>query len=292
MSAPPAADDAAAADEAADDLFEGAGVVSSVYDLGEAVQEQDASGIAAAGVAAGLDTLGVAADPLGAFAEAGVGWAIEHVSWLREPVDWLCGDPGRIEDTAQAWHALGATLREQAGVLAQAVPQAAQGWSGSAADGWLTTASADHDALTGIAATADEVARTVLGAGAMVGAERALIRDGIAAFVVEAAKWLIVAVGTGGIGGPAALTALVADAAVTALNMADRVAEVMRELKRLSELADVLGQEFGSAAARGVVDGVGSVPGLDTAVGAGVEVSKQAGAERATTQEWAGVPAG
>lgn len=282
----------APADSSGDDLFEGAGVVSSIHDLGAAVQGQDASGIAAAGVAAGLDTLGTVADPLGAFAEAGVGWAMEHVSWLREPLDRLCGDPGQVEDRARAWHALGATLREQGGLLGDAVPRAAQGWSGTAADGWLGAAGTDRDALTRVAATADEVARLVLESGAMVGAERAVIRDALAAFVVSAAKWLIVALGSGGMGAPAAVTALVADAAVTASNMADAVAGVMRELRRLSDLADGLGQEFGLAAARGLSDGIGAVPGLGAVAGPGTEVAKQAAAERATVREWAGAPAG
>ncbi|MFP5069162.1 hypothetical protein ACLFMI_05800 [Pseudonocardia nantongensis] len=281
---------AAAPDDADGDILEGAGVVSSVHDLAGAVQEQDAAGIAAAGTAAGLDALGAVADPLGAFAEAGLGWAMEHVSWLREPLDQLCGDPGEIEGRARAWQALARSLTERATELDESVRRAAQGWSGAAADGYLDGASARRAELVRVAGTAGEVARLVLESGVMVGTERAVIRDAIASFVVTAVRWLAVALGTGGVGAPAAVTALVADAAVTASNMADGVAAVLRELGRLSRLADELAAGLGPAglrAAGGLEAALGAVPGL----GVGVEAAKQDAAGRVTEREW-DAPAG
>lgn len=293
MTAPGAPDPAAeaAADAATDDLFEGAGVVSSVYDLSEAAREQDAAGIAAAGTAAGLDTLGAVADPLGAFAEAGLGWAMEHVSFLREPLDQLCGDPGEIADRARAWQALSRSLDERAAELDETVRRAAQGWSGAAADGYLATATAHRAELDRVAGTAAEVARLVLESGVMVGTERAVIRDAIASFVVGAVRWLVLALGTGGIGTPAAVAALVVDAATTASNMADGVAAVLRELSRLSRTADELAAGFAPAGLRAAGDlesAVDAVPG----VGVAVESAKQDAAARATEREWGAVPAG
>lgn len=287
------ADPAATPDDATGDLVEGAGVVSSVHDLTAAVQEQDAAGIAAAGAAAGLDALGAVADPLGAFAEAGLGWAMEHVSWLREPLDQLCGDPGEIEDRARAWEALARSLTGRATELDESVRRAAQGWSGTAADGYLDGASDRRAELSRVAGTAAEVARLVLESGVMVGTERAVIRNAIASFVVTAVRWLAVALGTGGVGAPAAVAALVADAAVTASNMADGVAAVLRELGRLSRLADELAAGLGPAGSHTAGDlagGVGTVPGLGARVG--VEAAKQDAAGRVTEREWDAAPAG
>jgi hypothetical protein len=42
-----------------------------------------------------LDLLGVAMDPLGSLASAGVGWLIEHISFLKEGLDKLAGSPTR-----------------------------------------------------------------------------------------------------------------------------------------------------------------------------------------------------
>src|SRR5947209_2066731 len=80
---------------------EGAGLFNDV-----ASTIQDASGGNWGGLAMdigadALDALGMAMDPLGALAGAGIGWLIEHVSFLKKPLDWLAGDPEAVTAKAQ-----------------------------------------------------------------------------------------------------------------------------------------------------------------------------------------------
>src|SRR2546423_3549140 len=114
--------------------LEGAGVLSSWSDLGEAMPTDrpwDAGEIGFAASAAALDSLGTAMDPLGALGSAGVGWLIEHVEFLHEPLDWLAGDPAQITAQAHAWHNMSTEL----GRIAQDYQRSVQGligWDGAA----------------------------------------------------------------------------------------------------------------------------------------------------------------
>ena len=93
--------------------LEGAGVLSSWSDLGEALptdRQWDPGEIGFAASAVALDSLDAAMDPLGALGSAGVGWLIEHVEFLHEPLDWLAGESGTDHRTGPhlAQHVRGA----------------------------------------------------------------------------------------------------------------------------------------------------------------------------------------
>src|ERR1700742_885278 len=51
----------------------------------------------------GLDALGVAMDPLGSLAGAGIGWLIEHIGFLKQPLDYLAGNPEAVTAKSQTW---------------------------------------------------------------------------------------------------------------------------------------------------------------------------------------------
>ncbi|MFP5019265.1 hypothetical protein [Pseudonocardia phyllosphaerae] len=299
MSAPTGGTAAADPGEAMDDAFEGAGVVSSLYDYVTAQGEQDERGVTAAGDAACIDALGFVVDPFGSLLEAGLGWAIEHIWFLREPLDALCGDPGRIEDRAEAWHTVAAALRTQAGALDDAVPRAAQGWSGAAADAWLAAAGAQRAALGSVAGTADRVAGLVLDSAVRVATERAVVRDIVAGLAADAVLALIAAVATGGAGFAVALPGVVADAVATAVNLARRVEHLADALRIAAKEADELTGAFAETSrqasrAERITGRIGAVAtaAVEEGTGATVEYEKQSGSGRATREEWQLPPTG
>src|SRR3954451_13890850 len=125
------------------------------------------------GLSAGLDTLALASDPLGALVQYGVSWIIEHVRPLTAALDDLAGDPGRIAAQAQTWRNVAAVVH---GAAAAAGP-GIRGCSGAAADAYRNTAGRQHSFLDGLGYAAAVRAAAIEAAGVLVGAVRTLVRD-------------------------------------------------------------------------------------------------------------------
>lgn len=236
MTSPAPADQQAG--DAADDLYEGAGIFSSFHDVQSAAGEQDAAGVGAAAVGAGLDSLGLVADPLGTLAEAGVGWAIEHISFLREPLDLLCGSPDEIKEIARSWHTLAGALSAQATGYGSSLAEV-DAWTGAAAEAYRGAAGRLQEALGSNATNARGVAEVVLGSASMVGVERSLIRDAIATWVVRLAEWLIASVISAGLALAAAVPSMVVEATTMALHFVETITKL---LDRLDEAGRVVGE--------------------------------------------------
>lgn len=219
-------------------LSEGAGVFSGYSDLYEATQaeDQNAAVTGAAALGAGLDTLGLAMDPLGHLAEAGVGWLIEHIDFLREGLDNLCGNAEVIKNRAAIWERLADELAGQAAEHRQNVSDLA-GWEGAAANAYLAAGRNQASDLDDAARLALSLAETVLRSGAMVGMERALIRDAIAELVVRLAEWLVASIISAGIALAAAISSAVASAANLAFDISDGISTLLRRLEEMSAFA-------------------------------------------------------
>lgn len=231
------ANEANRADERADALVEGSGIVSSYYDLGEALDEQDGAGVAWAAAAAGLETLGFVADPFGSLTSAVAGWAIEHLWFLREPLDALAGDPAGIAATARSWQALSLVLTAGAGDLRAAGTDANGAWHGTAADGFAATAGEAAAATERVAGQAMLIAELVLRTGATVGAERAIIRNAVADFLASLVSAGVLSLITGGAATPLTVTNALLDAVALGHRLGDRVATLIETLRRAAEIA-------------------------------------------------------
>ncbi|GAA4713793.1 hypothetical protein GCM10023215_66020 [Pseudonocardia yuanmonensis] len=203
--------------------FDGAGLASSVADLAAAAagaDRPDPAALAWTAAGAGLDALGFLADPFGEIATAGIGALIEHVGFLREPLDRLAGNPAEIVARATDWHR-GATA-----VAAEAAARARPdlgAWTGPAAGAARAAAGWDAAALAGVATDCASVADRLLEVGATVGAERALIRDTVAAFLWDLARWALASIASAGVLTPLAAASAIGEAATLATRIAERV---------------------------------------------------------------------
>ncbi|ALE75645.1 hypothetical protein AD006_06340 [Pseudonocardia sp. EC080610-09] len=234
-SAPPAPEGDAG--ESADAWFEGSGIVSSYRDVGTAVDEQDAAGVAWAAAAAGLGTLGFVADPFGSLTSAFAGWAIEHLWFLREPLDALAGDPQEVGDLAAGWQRLSHVLTAQGTAARTAVEEAGRAWEGAAAAGFAGTTTAVAAGADRISEQARATAELVLHTGAMVGAERALIRDAVADFLAGLATSGVLTAISGGAAAPVTVTNALLDAVQLGRRLGDRVQTLVDALRESAELA-------------------------------------------------------
>jgi hypothetical protein len=233
--------------------LEGAGIVSSYAEFGEALQGDDGFQKAWTGAAAVLDTLGYIADPFASLFSAGIGWAMEHISFLHEILDSLAGDPKQIENAAQAWHGAAQELAAIAeGLRGPGAPAAGPatpptGWEGVAADAFGVAAADRAHRIDVLAAQCERLAISLLDAGAAIATVRAVARDAIADFVAGAVEKLV----GGALLGPETLGVATAGAIVWVVDDAITLASRLGE--HVAQLVSSLG-EAGRALADGVRD--------------------------------------
>jgi hypothetical protein len=278
--------------------FDGAGPASSVADLAAAAgaDRADPAALAWTAAGAGLDALGFVADPFGEIATAGIGWLIEHVGFLREPLDRLAGNPAEIVARATDWHRGATAVTAEA--AARARPDLGD-WTGAAAGAARDAAGRDAAALSGLAADCAAVADRLLEVGATVGAERALIRDTVASFLWDLARWALASIASAGVLTPLAAAAAIGEAATLAARLAEGLRALLAWLEEvraglgalLASLARVT-QRYAVSAAR-VLEPLGG-PG-DALLGLGrdavVEAGKEGAKADAVRADWAADPA-
>lgn len=233
---------------------EGGGVVSSWADVGKAIGAGgDPFRTSFALAAAGLDTLGLIADPFDAVAGAAAGYLMEHIAILRAPLDALAGDPRRITAQAKSWHNASVELADVAAGCRRAAA-GSSAWEGAAGNA-QRTALADHARrIDEVAQRAGELAGLLVSTGAAVGTVRAIVRDMIADFIAYALeKFLLWSMGvfvTGGVSAVAAIGSLIYDAVQLANRIADRIAVLLTTLSEAGGLAGRIADGMIDAAER------------------------------------------
>lgn len=219
----------------------GAGLVGDVASLTE---DHDAWDYGIDGVSLALDTLGMAMDPFGAIASAGVGWLLQHVSFLREPIDMVTGDPSQIAALQTTWHNIAERLRDAATEYANSI-KSVDTWNGSAADAYRAAAQDFVDLLNGTADHAEHASEGMLAAGIIVGTERGLIYDALSSFigrlVIEAIAALASSWCTFGASIGAFLVAADLDATIQAENFALRLGKLMKSMGKFAERFSKMG---------------------------------------------------
>ncbi|MFR9803832.1 hypothetical protein ACL02T_16250 [Pseudonocardia sp. RS010] len=278
--------------------FDGAGLASSVADVAAAAEADrpDPGALAWTAAGAGLDALGFVADPFGELATAGIGWLIEHVGFLREPLDRLAGNPAEIVARATDW---------RRGAQAVSAEAAARGrpdlgaWTGSAAGAARAAAARDAAALGGLAADCAAVADRLLEVGATVGAERALVRDTVAGFLWDLARWALASIASAGALTPLAVASAVGEAAALAARIAGNVAALLTWLDEARAALGVLLDPLARLAQRSAVPAAARVleplggPG-DALLGFGrdavVETGKEGAKVDGVRAGWAAAP--
>ena len=222
----------------------GAGGAENVYGIVQSIQNGDWDSAGLNTLGAGVDAVGLAADPLATLASWGVGWLIETVPFLREPFDALAGNPDAISGMASSWENIGKELKETGKEYGQSA-QGTTGWEGKAGDTYRKLGADTAKTVDAIGAACDGMQGAVQGAGVVVGAVRGIIRDLIAGAVGEiisiVLKWGLAAACTAGI----AAGGMVAEVVQTAITWAGKISGWMNKLadalKGLSKYLDKLG---------------------------------------------------
>jgi uncharacterized protein YukE len=248
--------------------FTGGGAAESIYTVRQSIDNHDWDTAGLNALGAGVDIIGVAADPLGSLISWGFGWAIENISWLREPFDALMGNPDAIAGMASTWSNVSAELKK----TGQEYSQAARGttsWEGKAGDAYRDLVEDVSKKIDALAEASKSMESAVNGAGAVVSAVRGIVRDIITGALSEILscllKWGVATACTAGIAAGGAIAEVVR----IALKWADKISGWMKSLgEALHNLWSNL-DKLGSAASslRQGIDrffrNLGEAPGLN-----------------------------
>lgn len=199
------------------------------------------------GVSAGLDTLALVSDPVGALLQYGIAWLIEHVKPLSDALDWLAGDPGQIAGHAHTWRNTAAALHREADQLASAVRLDVTTWTGTAATAYRAWTTDQQHAIAALGAAAETMAAITEATGHLVAGVRLLVRDAIATCVSRLTVYAAELIATAGLATPLVIeqvTTLVASWAARITRWLRALITSLRNLipliRRLAALIDEL----------------------------------------------------
>jgi hypothetical protein len=217
----------------------GAGLIS---DIGNLTADNDPWDYTIDGACTALDTIGLAFDPFGAIASAGVGWLLQHVEFLREPIDKLTGDAAAITAVSETWSNIAKSLDRDAADYVSAL-KSTEHWTGQAADDYRRAAEDLRAVLEATANHAMHASDGIMAAGILVGTERSIIYGMISDFIGRVVVEALIALASSWFTLGASIAAFVAavdiDAAIQAEETTLRVGALM---KRVSKMAAVFGR--------------------------------------------------
>jgi hypothetical protein len=197
------------------------------------------------GLSAGLDSLALASDPLGALLQYGVSWIVEHVHPLTTALDSLAGDPAQITAQAHTWRNVAGVLHGAAADAERAARRDVAGWSGAAADAYREAAGRQHAVLDGLCQAAAVMAAVVDGAGVLIATVRTLVRDAIAACVARLIAYAVEELASFGLATPLVVEQVTTLVAAWAARIARWLRALLDSLRRLRQHADRLAELVG-----------------------------------------------
>jgi uncharacterized protein YukE len=223
-----------------------AGLVGSITSDAESEGEKVVD-VALSAAGAVVDTIGMAADPLGFIVSAGVGWLLEHVSFLREPLDALLGNPDEINANVDALKSAAVEMKTIAAEHREDLSTIAT-WQGEAGDSYARSLTEMADELESLGMTLDGTAAVVGISGMLVTTLRGIVFDIIASLITELVRYALIAAASAAVtfGGSIAAFCGVAGAraAATAARISGKIAKLIsglgRQAGRLAKLADAM----------------------------------------------------
>lgn len=228
--------------------YSGVGIAESLADVHHGVTSGSwvEGGLALAGT--GLETLGLAIDPLGTLAAYGVGWLMEHVQPLSDALDWLAGDPDAIASFAATWRNVGQAVSGAGEDFAAQVASGTATWTGQAGDGYRAFAQGQIEQISTAGRAAETVAAIVEGAGVLVAVVREIVRDlvaeCVATLIVRIPQWLAEEGATLGLATPHVVASAVTLISKWVARIGEMITKLIRSLDNLMPLIRQLDEIF------------------------------------------------
>jgi hypothetical protein len=196
------------------------------------------------GVSAALDLLGSGSDPLSSVVEAGFGLVMPFIQFLQAPLQQLTGDGNATSSGAQSGQSAGQSVNSLAGSYQQAASTQTDGWSGSAASNYQSSASDLATELRAIAKSTTGVASAVTAAGKVVASTQQqcgqLVSDAATKINAIMTPAMASAPLTGGASIAAAIPQVVGVATVAGGQIAQRMGSLLSSGQNLAALVLVI----------------------------------------------------
>jgi uncharacterized protein YukE len=242
-----------AAKDTKTDVWDGVWIAQDIEQICAGVKSNDWVDITLGGIGLELDGLAAVSDPVSTLLQYGCAWLVEHVKPLTEALDFLAGDPAQIAANAQTWTNIAVELTKQSEDLARDVRNDIADWTGAAGDAYRARSLQQQQAITALAKGAESMAALTMGAGALIGTVRLLVRDTIAACIARLIVYAIEEDATVGFATPL----VVEQATTTIAAFAGKIARYLKALiaslrkllpivRRLGELIDSLKRALGT----------------------------------------------
>jgi uncharacterized protein YukE len=152
-------------------------LLTHIKSTADAMEKGDILGSAMGVTNVAMDIIGIAGDPMGAIASAGVGWVLNAVSFLREPFDILKGNPSAITGSSQSWLSAANSLASTAEQYRQAATSQTSNWIGTAGNGYRTASGNQASGLEALARASQAVSSAITKAGQAVAQARKTVLD-------------------------------------------------------------------------------------------------------------------
>lgn len=152
-------------------------LLTHIKSTADAMEKGDILGSAMGVTNVAMDIIGIAGDPMGAIASAGVGWVLNAVSFLREPFDILKGNPSAITGSSQSWLSAANSLASTAEQYRQSATSQTSNWVGTAGNGYRRASGNQASGLEALARASQAVSSAITKAGQAVAQARKTVLD-------------------------------------------------------------------------------------------------------------------
>jgi uncharacterized protein YukE len=197
-------------------------------------------------------------DPLEALIEAGLGFLLDLITPLKDALNLVTGDPEGLNDKAEEWAGVAASLRQLGPQTVQTAAATNGSWTGAAGDAFRTKIANFERGALSVAGQADHVADVLRVSATLMDGAQGIIKAIIASWVeyailteAAAAASAFFTFGASEAAGQAAVAgeaaAACGEGAETvsqASGMLERIAQVIREVEgEFSQLAEAFSNE-------------------------------------------------
>ncbi|MEP7766157.1 hypothetical protein [Sanguibacter sp. 25GB23B1] len=180
--------------------MEGLRIVGPAIAIVDSFERESAFVFAAGAASVATDIAEFVVDPIAAIGASAASFAMEYFAPLREALDSVTGNALAVQAQAQTWMKIADQVTESAESYTLRTATALTGWEGPAATGYRTFVASYTQILGGVGTLCSQISSTMVGASAVVGFVRTIVRETIADLVGKLISWAARIYLTGGLG--------------------------------------------------------------------------------------------
>jgi hypothetical protein len=182
------------------DCAEGLRMIGPGIVARDGIENRNWLAVGLAGASGVTDAVDFVVDPIASMAASAASFLMEYVEPLREALDSLAGSPSAVGAQAQTWERIAQRVVQTAGDYSSRTATALTGWEGPAASAYRSFVASYTELLDGTGKLCSGISSAMVGASAVVGFVRTIVRETIADLVGKLVSWASQVAATAGVG--------------------------------------------------------------------------------------------